>query len=156
MTQQMKSLANQVVLVTGANRGIGREFVHELLDRGVQKIYAAVRRPETVDFESDRVIPLRLDLLDTQSIAVAATQAQDVTVLINNAGISTGASLIAGDLNDLRKEVPPHFWGTLAVIREFSPVLAKNGGGAIVNVLFALSWFSTAGAGGYAAAKSAA
>ena len=156
MTQQMKSLANQVVLVTGANREIGREFVHELLDRGVQKIYAAVRRPETVDFESDRVIPLRLDLLDTQSIAVAATQAQEVTVLINNAGISTGASLIAGDLNDLRKEMDTHFWGTLAVIREFSPVLAKNGGGAIENVLSALSWFSTAGAGGYAAAKSAA
>ncbi len=82
--------------------------------------------------------------------------ARDATVLINNAGISTGADLIGGELAELRREMDTHFWGTLDVIREFAPVLATNGGGAIVNVLSALSWFASPGAGGYAAAKAAA
>lgn len=146
----------QVALVTGANRGIGREFVLELLERGASKVYAAVRRPETVDFADPRVVPLRLDLLDAGSITEAARIASDVTLLVNNAGISTGASLVAGDLGDLRMEMDTHYWGTLGVIRAFAPVLAGNGGGAIVNVLSALAWFSTAGTGAYAAAKSAA
>ncbi|MFC4562177.1 SDR family oxidoreductase [Nocardiopsis mangrovi] len=149
-------ITDQVALVTGANRGIGRQFVLELLERDVSKVYAAVRRPETVDFDDPRVVPLRLDLLDHQSIAAAATTADDVTLIVNNAGISTGASLVTGDLDQVRHEMDTHFWGTLDVIRAFAPVLKANGGGGIVNVLSALAWFSTLGAGAYAAAKSAA
>jgi NAD(P)-dependent dehydrogenase (short-subunit alcohol dehydrogenase family) len=78
-----------------------------------------------------------------------------VTLLVNNAGISTGAALVTGDLTDVRREMDTHFWGTLDVIREFSPVLAANGGGAIVNVLSALSWFAAPGSGAYSAAKAA-
>jgi NAD(P)-dependent dehydrogenase (short-subunit alcohol dehydrogenase family) len=148
-------IAGQIALVTGANRGIGRQFVLELLERGASKVYATARRPETLDFDDSRVVPLKLDLVDHDSVVAAAAAATDVTLLINNAGISTGASLITGDLADLHREMDTHLWGTLDVIREFAPVLGANGGGAIVNVLSALSWFSTRGAGGYAAAKAA-
>lgn len=148
-------ITDQIALVTGGNRGIGREFVLELLDRGVAKVYAAVRRPETVDFDDARVVPLRLDLLDPDSIAAAARTASDVTLLVNNAGISTGASLITGELDEVRREMDTHYWGTLQVIRAFAPVLGSNGGGAIVNVLSALAWFATSSTGAYGAAKAA-
>jgi NAD(P)-dependent dehydrogenase (short-subunit alcohol dehydrogenase family) len=148
-------ITDQIALVTGANRGIGRQFVLELLERGAGTVYATARRPELLDFDDDRVVPLRLDLLDHESVVAAAAVARDVTLVVNNAGISTGATLVSGDLADARREMDTHFWGTLNVIRQFSPVLAANGGGAIVNVLSALSWFVAPGAGGYAAAKAA-
>ncbi|WP_119696570.1 SDR family oxidoreductase [Microbacterium halotolerans] len=149
------NVTDQIALVTGANRGIGRQFVLELLERGVSKVYATARRPESLDFDDTRVVPLRLDLFDHESVVEAASTARDVTLLVNNAGIATGAALITGDLAEIRREMDTHFWGTLDVIREFSPVLAANGGGAIVNVLSALSWFASPGAGAYAAAKAA-
>ncbi|MDF2443126.1 MAG: hypothetical protein JWR01_1329 [Subtercola sp.] len=148
-------ITNQIALVTGANRGIGKEFVLELLERGAAKVYAAARRPDDLDFADDRVVPLRLDLVDHESVVAAAAAASDVTLLVNNAGISTGAALVTGDLAEIRLEMETHFFGTLDVIREFAPVLAGNGGGAIVNVLSALSWFSTLGTGSYSAAKAA-
>ena len=148
-------IADQIALVTGSNRGIGREFVRELLARGVSKVYATARRPETLGFDDDRVVPLRLDLLDHESVVAAAAAAGDVTLLVNNAGIVTGAPLVTGELAEVRRELDTHFWGTLDVIRAFSPVLAANGGGAIVNVLSALSWFAAPGTGSYSAAKAA-
>lgn len=149
------NITNQIALVTGANRGIGRQYVLELLDRGAAKVYATARRPESVDIVDDRVVPLRLDLLDSASVAAAATHASDVTLLINNAGIATGADLLTEDIDAMRREMDTHFWGTLEVIRQFAPVLGTNGGGGIVTVLSALSWFATPGAGAYSAAKAA-
>jgi len=149
------NITDQIAIVTGANRGIGKEFVLELLERGAAKVYATARRPDTLDFDDARVVPLRLDLLDHESVVAAAAVARDVTLVVNNAGISTGAALVTGDLSDIRRELDTHFWGTLDVIREFAPVLRANGGGAIVNVLSALSWFASPGAGSYAAAKAA-
>ena len=148
-------VTEQIALVTGANRGIGRQFVLELLERGAKKVYATARRPESLDLDDPRAVPLRLDLLDHASVVAAAQAAPDVTLLVNNAGIATGATLVTGDLADVRREMDTHFWGTLDVIRTFGPVLAANGGGAIVNVLSALSWFASSGNGGYAAAKAA-
>lgn len=149
------NVTDQTALVTGANRGIGRQYVLELLERGASKVYATARRPESLDFDDTRVVPLQLDLLDHESVLAAAATARDVTLVVNNAGISTGATLVTGDLAEIRRELDTHFWGTLDVIREFSPVLAANGGGAVVNVLSALSWFAAPGAGAYAAAKAA-
>lgn len=149
------NITNQIALVTGANRGIGRQFVLELLDRGAAKVYATARRPETLDFDDARVVPVRLDLLDHESVVAAAAVATDVTLVVNNAGISTGAGLVTGKLTEIRRELDTHFWGTLDVIREFAPTLKTNGGGAIVNILSALSWFASPGAGSYAAAKAA-
>ncbi|MFY7065907.1 SDR family oxidoreductase [Nocardiopsis changdeensis] len=149
-------VTGSVALVTGANRGIGRRFVDELLARGAAKVYAAARRPETVEVRDPRVETLRLDLLDADSVAEAAARAADVTLLVNNAGIATGANLVTGDPDAVRLEFDTHFFGTLGVIRAFAPVLAANGGGAVVNVLSALSWFAYDGAGAYSAAKAAA
>ncbi|MBB5775066.1 SDR family oxidoreductase [Nonomuraea jabiensis] len=138
------------VLVTGANRGLGRQFVLSLLDRGAAKVYATARRPDLIDVPG--VVPLRLDITDPASVAAAAAAAPDVKIVINNAGISTGANLVTGDLDTIRREMDTHFYGTLNVIRAFAPQLAD---GAILNVLSALSWLAFDGAGAYHAAKAA-
>ncbi|WP_431931435.1 SDR family oxidoreductase [Nonomuraea jabiensis] len=138
------------VLVTGANRGLGRQFVLSLLGRGAGKVYATARRPDLIDVPG--VVPLPLDITDPASVAAAAAAAPDVKIVINNAGISTGANLVTGDLDTIRREMDTHFYGTLNVIRAFAPQLAD---GAILNVLSALSWLAYDGAGAYHAAKAA-
>ncbi len=145
-------LSGAVALVTGANRGLGREFARQLVDRGAT-VYATARRPESIDL--DGVVPLALDITDADQVAAAAARAGDTTLLVNNAGIATGADLVTGDLELAHREMDTHFWGTASVLRAFAPVLGRNGGGAVVNVLSALSWFSTRGAGAYHAAKAA-
>lgn len=140
-------------LVTGANRGLGRQFAAELSARGA-KVYAAARRPETVDLPG--VIPFQLDITDPESIRRAAEIAGDVTVLINNAGVSTRAGLLDGTMDDIRLEMETHFFGTLQVIRAFAPVIERNGGGAILDVLSVLSWLHPATSGAYSSAKAAA
>ena len=137
-------ISGSIALVTGANRGLGREFATQLLARGAAKVYATARSVEKVDIPGAEVLPL--DITDPGSVAAAARAAADVTLLINNAGVSTGANLVTGDLDLLRREMDTHFWGTLGMIRAFAPSLS---GGAILNVLSALSWFAYDGAGGY-------
>ncbi|WP_250293657.1 SDR family oxidoreductase [Streptomyces atroolivaceus] len=146
-------LKDTVAVVTGANRGLGRHLAAQLAERGA-KVYAAARRPETVDLPG--VTPLRLDVTDQESIREAARIASDATLLINNAGISTGATLVGGDLDEVRREMETNFFGPLAATRAFAPVIEGNGGGAVLNVLSALSWFHPAGLGSYAASKAAA
>ncbi|WP_405537354.1 SDR family oxidoreductase [Streptomyces sp. NBC_00075] len=148
-------IAGSTALVTGANRGIGRRFVDQLLARGARKVYATARRPELIDTSDPRVTPLYLDLLDEKSIVNAAEAAQDVTLLVNNAGIATGANLMTDDLDTVREDLETHLFGTLRVIRAFAPALAAGGGGAIVNILSVLSWVATEGTGSYAVAKAA-
>lgn len=138
-------------LITGTNRGLGRHFAVELLARGAT-VYAAARNPETIDLPGVR--PVALDITDPDAVAAAAALAGDVDLLINNAGISTGTQLL-GDLEGIRAEMDVNFWGTLAMVRAFAPVLAANGGGTIVNIASALSWFAAPGAGAYAVSKAA-
>ncbi|WP_433472212.1 SDR family oxidoreductase [Spirillospora sp. CA-142024] len=146
-------LDGAIAMVTGANRGLGRHLATQLLERGAS-VYAAVRRPDELDLPG--VTPLRLDVTDHESIRAAAEIATDVTVLINNAGISTGTPLIAGDLDAVRRELETNFYGPLAVTRAFAPVIEANGGGAVLNILSVISWLHPAQAGAYAAAKAAA
>jgi NAD(P)-dependent dehydrogenase (short-subunit alcohol dehydrogenase family) len=146
-------ISGSTALVTGANRGLGRQFALQLLERGAVKVYATARNPDSVDLPGVTVLPL--DITDPASIAAAAAAASDVDLLINNAGVSTGQNLVTGDLDKIRQEFDTHFWGTLAAIRAFAPILASNGGGAILNVGSRLSWLSFAGANSYAAAKAA-
>jgi len=145
-------IAGSVALVTGANRGLGAAYVRELLGRGASKIYAAVRDPSTIT--DPRLTPIRLDLTDRDSIERAAQVARDVTLVINNAGISTGTPTL-GDENGLREELEVNYLGPVAVSRAFAPILAANGGGALVNVLSALCWVTFPTSGGYSSAKAA-
>ncbi|GAA0565731.1 SDR family oxidoreductase [Paractinoplanes ferrugineus] len=145
-------IKNSVAVVTGANRGLGRHFAAQLLERG-GKVYAGARSLDSVDLPG--AIPLRIDITDPASVERAAKIAGDATVLINNAGTSLGQPLIGGDLDLIRQEMETHYFGTLGVTRAFVPVLEANGGGAILNVLSVLSWFHPAQAGAYSAAKAA-
>jgi NAD(P)-dependent dehydrogenase (short-subunit alcohol dehydrogenase family) len=147
-------ISGAVVLVTGANRGIGAAFVEQLRKRGAAKIYAAARDASAIDAHG--VHPLDLDITDAGQIAAAATAAGDVQVLINNAGISTGTPLVAGDEATIRREMDTNFYGPMLMTRAFAPILRSNGGGAILNVISALSWFTLPDAGAYAASKAAA
>jgi NAD(P)-dependent dehydrogenase (short-subunit alcohol dehydrogenase family) len=140
-------------LVTGANRGLGKRFAAQLVERGA-KVYAAARRPETIDVSG--VEPIELDITDPASVQRAAELAADVNVLINNAGTSTRAGLLSGTLEDIRLEMETHYFGTLSVIRAFVPIIEANGGGAILNMLSVLSWLHAPGSGAYSAAKAAA
>ena len=99
--------------------------------------------------------PIALDITDPASVAAAAKATGDVTVLINNAGISIGGNLLTGDPDDIRRDMDTNYYGTLSVVRAFAPQIAANGGGAILNVLSALSWFTFPDLGSYSAAKSA-
>ncbi|AJE87221.1 oxidoreductase-like protein [Streptomyces albus] len=147
-------IEGSIALVTGGNRGIGRHFVQQLLDRGAAKVYAAARRPETVDVPG--AIPLALDITDPEAVAAAAAAAPDLTLLVNNAGTTTGSNLVTGDLTAIRQEIDTNFYGPLTMIRTFAPTLARNGGGGILNVNSRLSWLSYPGANAYAASKAAA
>jgi NAD(P)-dependent dehydrogenase (short-subunit alcohol dehydrogenase family) len=147
------STEQTVALVTGANRGLGRRFAAQLVERGA-KVYAAARRPETIDVPA--VVPVQLDITDPESVARAAGLAGDVNVLINNAGVSTGASLLTGPMEDVRLEMETHYFGTLSVTRAFAPIIEANAGGSILNVLSVLSWAHSPAFGAYSAAKAAA
>jgi NAD(P)-dependent dehydrogenase (short-subunit alcohol dehydrogenase family) len=142
-----------IALVTGANRGLGRAFTQRLLERGAAKVYAAARRPETTDLPG--VVPLRLDVTDPGQIAAAAERAADATLLVNNAGMRSGERLLDGDLGAIRTEVETHLFGPLQLTRALAPHLARNGGGAVLNVLSAMSWFGIDGLNGYYIAKAA-
>lgn len=144
-------ISNQVALITGANRGLGHHLANELLARGA-KVYAGARDPKTIQLPG--VIPVQLDITDPQSVTEAARAVPDLTLLINNAGSHTGASLIDGDIDQIRLDMETHFFGTLSMIRACAPIIEKNGGGTILNILSVLSWFSV-GETAYPAAKSA-
>ncbi|GAA1222970.1 SDR family oxidoreductase [Prauserella halophila] len=142
-----------VALVTGANRGLGRHFALQLLERGAARVYATARRPETIDLPG--VVPLQLDVTDDEAVRAAAAAATDVTLVVNNAGLSNFTSLVTSDPAAVRAEMETNFWGTLAVVRAFVPALSAGGGGAILNVLSAQSWHPYPGTNGYHAAKAA-
>jgi NAD(P)-dependent dehydrogenase (short-subunit alcohol dehydrogenase family) len=143
----------QTALVTGANRGLGRHLAQQLRDRGAT-VYAAARNPASVDL--DGVIPVALDVTDPASVEAAAATARGISILVNNAGSSTGTSLLTGDVANIRLELDTHFFGTLAVTRAFAPQLAEHEHSGVLNILSALSWVSFPRSGAYCAAKSAA
>ena len=148
-------IQDSVALVTGANRGLGLAFTQALAAGGVRKIYAAAREPASITLAG--VQPIRLDVTKPEEVAAAAQSLGDVTLIINNAGILRGSGFLGDDgLVAARAELETNFFGPLVVARAFAPILAKNGGGAIVNVLSALSWVSMPTSSTYCASKSAA
>jgi len=140
----MTQLVNQTVLVTGANRGMGREYVAQLLDRGAAKVYAAARDPRTIVVNDPRVVPLALDVTDPDSVARVADIAEDVSVLINNAGIARAESVLNPDTSTLRLELETNLFGPLALVSAFADRLAEHAG-AVVNVASVASWLAAGG-----------
>ncbi|QLH25430.1 SDR family oxidoreductase [Streptomyces sp. Rer75] len=147
----MTAIKGATVFVTGGGRGIGKELVEELCARGAGKVYATARDPRTV--AHPHAVPLALEVTDPASVAVAAEQAQDVTILINNAGASVGASYLDSAMEDVRRDLETNFYGPLLVTRAFAPIIERNGGGHILNVHSALSWLADGTP--YSASKSA-
>ena len=148
----MPSLTHAVVLVTGANGGIGTAFVHAALARGAAKVYASARVPK--DWDDERIVPLVLDVTDQTSIAAAAEIAKDVSVVINNAGgLPPTASLLEIDEKDLRQNMEINFFAPLNVVRAFAPALSAAENPVLVDIHSVASWY--AGAGVYSASKAA-
>lgn len=139
-------------LVTGANRGLGAAFVQELLDRGAAKVYAGARHPEPS--ADPRIVPVALDVTDADQVAAVARLAADVDLVVNNAGTHSGARIADGDLAGIQADLDTNFFGPILVTRAFAPVLAANGGGAVLTVHSVLSWISSGD--GYSASKAAA
>ena len=148
-------LSASTPVVTGAGRGLGRHLVDALLERGAAKVYALARDTSTVRSDP-RVVAVRFDLRDPDSIAAAAQQAADATLLINNASTAAFATPLEADLDAVHEEIAVNFEGVYRTIRAFVPVLEASGGGQIVNVLSLLSLASTAPMTGYSASKAAA
>jgi NAD(P)-dependent dehydrogenase (short-subunit alcohol dehydrogenase family) len=148
-------LANSVVLITGANRGLGLEFAKQALARGAKRVYAAARDVSTIKLEG--VIPVQLDVTKPEDVAAAALNLPDVTILINNAGIARIGGFVAANAQEvLREQLETNVFGVLNLSQAFAPALAKNGGGAILNVLSLLSWVNTPMIAGYGVSKAAA
>ncbi|KQQ08752.1 SDR family oxidoreductase [Rathayibacter sp. Leaf296] len=148
----MPSLIDAVVLVTGANGGIGTQFVHSALARGAAKVYASARVPRAWD--DPRIVPLTLDVTDTASISAAAAVATDVTVIVNNAGgLPPTASLLDIDEQALRQNMEINFFAPLLVARAFAPILAEARNAVLIDIHSVASWY--AGAGVYSASKAA-
>ncbi|MBB5192828.1 NAD(P)-dependent dehydrogenase (short-subunit alcohol dehydrogenase family) [Silvimonas terrae] len=148
-------LENAVVLITGANRGLGLAFAKAALARGARKVYAAARDPATVTLPG--VIPVKLDVTSDTDVAALAAEFKDVTVLVNNAGIAQMTGFLDDNgVESARQQMETNYYGPLRLTRAFAGTLAANGGGAILNVLSVVSWINSPMMAGYSASKSAA
>ena len=149
------NIEGSIALVTGANRGLGAALCRALLDQGAAKVYAGARDPNSV--QTPGVVPIKLDITSASDVAAAASLCGDVTLLVNNAGISNSTAVLSIDgIDGGRREFDTNVFGTLEMSRAFAPVLSANGGGAIVNVLSVLSWITMPATAYYCASKAAA
>jgi NAD(P)-dependent dehydrogenase (short-subunit alcohol dehydrogenase family) len=149
-------IQDSVLFITGANRGLGLAFAEEALKRGAKKVYAGVRIP--TDASRPGIIQVRIDVTDPASIAEAANHCPDTSLLVNNAGIArlTSSTLDQSMIEEARKIFETNYFGTVAVSQAFAPMLARNGGGAIINVLSDATWYARPMLAAYSASKSAA
>lgn len=154
------NIQNTTALVTGANRGIGRAFVQALLDGGVKKVYATARDYNSLEavtaLDPTRVISLQVNVTDHTSVSQLTEQAPDVDLLINNAGVLSFGNILDTPLETIQHQFDVNFYGTLNMSRAFVPVLERNGGGAIVNLLTLVALASMPGLAAYNASKAAA
>ena len=147
-------IADATVLITGANRGLGLAFAQAFLARGARKVYAAARDPSRITLPG--VTPVRLDVTSPDDVEAAARLAGDATIVVNNAGIADTGSFLADDAEaSLRRHLETNVLGVLRVSQAFAPVLARNGGGALLNVASIGSWVSSPLLANYAVSKAA-
>jgi NAD(P)-dependent dehydrogenase (short-subunit alcohol dehydrogenase family) len=153
-------IKGSVCFVTGANRGIGRAIVEELIIKGAAKVYAAARKPENlktlVEPSQGKVVPVALDVTNEEEIRAAAKAAPDTQILINNAGIANYTAIVAApDTRSARAEMEVNYFGVMNMTRAFAPVLKKNGGGALVNISSVAGLIGIPLFGTYCASKAA-
>jgi NAD(P)-dependent dehydrogenase (short-subunit alcohol dehydrogenase family) len=147
----MVNIKGSTVVVTGGQRGLGKAIVDELLRRGAAKVYATARSPKPSD--GPRVVSVALDVTKPDSVAALAATATDADIVINNAGIIGAHNLLSSDIEEVRAVFETNYFGALRIARAFAPILADNGGGALVDIASILSW--VAGFGGYGDSKAA-
>lgn len=147
----MTTINGATALVTGGQRGLGQAIVGELLAAGAAKVYATARTPRPGD--DPRVVPVPLEVTDQGSVDALVKSAADVSIVVNNAGATIRGSLLGSDIDDVRALFDVNVFGPLRVAKAFAPVLAANGGGALVDIHSVLSW--AAGFGAYGATKAA-
>ncbi|MFC7505728.1 SDR family oxidoreductase [Nocardioides sp. CPCC 206347] len=144
-------IEESAVLVTGANGGVGRQFVSQFIERGARKVYAGTRREMTWD--DDRVVPLLLDVTDSNSMLTAVSAAGDISVLVNNAGVLGPGSLLTSSIEEIRATFETNLFGPLALVRAFAATLARAQASAVVDVHSTMSWLADPGP--YSASKAA-
>ena len=157
----MNTITNQIALVTGSNRGIGKEIVEKFLTLGIKKVYAAARTLESLDSlksqYGDRIVPLHIDLNRPETIQAAADTASDVSIVVNNAGIlNTASSLSANAVDALKQEMEVNVYGLIYMAQAFAPVLKTNGGGAFIQLNSVASIKNFSDFSTYSASKAAA
>jgi len=147
----MVNIKGSTVVVTGGQRGLGKAIVDEFLQRGAAKVYATARTPKPS--EDPRVVSVELDVTKPDSVAALAITAPDADIVVNNAGIIGALQLLSSDIEEVRAVFETNYFGALRVAKAFAPILADNGGGALVDIASVLSW--VAGFGGYGDSKAA-
>ena len=148
------NIKGSVALVTGANRGVGRELVSALVEAGAAKVYAAARDVSGI-VGSTHVVPVALDITDAAQIAAVRAKLTDVTLLINNAGVLDFGSALEAPIAAFERNMAVNVYGSLNVTRAFAPVIAGNGGGGVVNLLSVVALASMPGLAAYNASKAA-
>lgn len=152
----MQIFKDKTILITGANRGIGKSLVNALLKSGAAKIYASCRDLEKMPaFDDNRVVPLLLDITDDKQVAMIAVTAQDTEILINNAGTVSPGNMLQGDLSGMENDLNVNYFGTIKMMRAFAPILIKNKPSILINIVSIAAYSPLPSIAGYAASKAA-
>ncbi len=152
----MQTLKDQVIFITGANRGIGKSLVKAALEKGAIKIYATSRDLNKMpDFNDDRIVPLQLDITDNTQISKVTEVAKDTQVLINNAGVLSYGNILEGEISTIENDMNVNYYGTIRMMRAFAPILEKNTPAKIVNIASIVAYSPFPSIAGYSASKTA-
>lgn len=152
----MQTLKDKVILITGANRGIGESLVKSSLEKGASKIYATARNLSKMpNFGDKRVVTLELDITDNAQILKVAEKTKDVEVLINNAGILSQGNVLMGEISAVENDMKVNYYGTINMMRVFAPILEKNAPSKIINIVSIVAYSPLPSIAGYSASKTA-
>ncbi|VAW22042.1 Short-chain dehydrogenase/reductase SDR? [hydrothermal vent metagenome] len=152
-------IKNSTAIVTGANRGLGRALVDALLNQGAAKIYATARSQKSLgelELISPKITPVLLEVTDPGQIAELAGRTKDATLLINNAAILDFGAALESEQKTIEHNLEVNLFGLLNLTRAIAPNIAKNDGGAVVNILTLLSLASMPAITPYNISKAAA
>lgn len=152
----METIKDKIVLVTGANRGIGKALVQASLEKQARKVYATCRDLRKMpNFGDHKVIPFELDITDKNQIAKIVSQTDDINILINNAGILTAGNILEGEWDSIETDMNVNYYGTVNMMRAFAGILERNSPSRIVNLTSIVAYSPLPSIAGYSASKAA-